>query len=121
MFTPKDGVLDLEALVKLNNKDVILYMDESKKPPVGQSLNKPTEFTLLNIKCFNKKIGQQYTDGPKVEKYMEMMYKKVEDKGAEFVSSDPVKGECKIRVNHFSCYELGDEASLLVLPALMKN
>ncbi|XP_068659406.1 nuclear pore complex protein NUP98A-like isoform X2 [Aristolochia californica] len=101
--------LDLEALVQFNNKEVIVYMDESKKPPVGQGLNKPAEVTLLNIKCFNKKTGQQYTDGPKVEKYKEMLRKKAEDQGAEFVSYDPVKGEWKFRVNHFSHYELGDD------------
>ncbi|XP_068663320.1 nuclear pore complex protein NUP98A-like [Aristolochia californica] len=102
--------LDLEALVQFNNKEVIVYMDESKKPPVGQGLNKPAEVTLLNIKCFNKKTGQQYTDGPNVEKYKDMLKKKAGDQGAEFVSYDPVKGEWKFRVSHFSRYELGDEA-----------
>ncbi|KAF8402371.1 hypothetical protein HHK36_013326 [Tetracentron sinense] len=101
--------LDLESLVQFNNREVIVYMDESKKPPVGQGLNKPAEVTLLNIKCFDKKSGQQYTEGPKVEKYKEMLVKKAEDQGAEFVSYHPVKGEWKFRVNHFSQYKLGDE------------
>ncbi|XP_077217735.1 nuclear pore complex protein NUP98A-like isoform X2 [Tasmannia lanceolata] len=103
--------LDLELLVQFNNREVIVYMDESKKPPVGQGLNKPAEVTLLNIKCFNKKTGQQYTEGPKVEKYKEMLMKKAEDQGAEFVSYDPEKGEWKFKVNHFSRYQLGDDPS----------
>ncbi|KAL0446576.1 UNVERIFIED_CONTAM: Nuclear pore complex protein A [Sesamum latifolium] len=101
--------LDLESLIQFNNREVIVYMDESKKPPVGQGLNKPAEVTLLNIKCFDKKTGQQYTEGPRIDKYKEMLKRKAEDQGAEFVSYDPVKGEWKFRVNHFSKYKLGDE------------
>ncbi|KAL8535685.1 hypothetical protein ACS0TY_011357 [Phlomoides rotata] len=101
--------LDLESLVQFNNREVIVYMDESKKPPVGQGLNKPAEVTLLNIKCFDKKSGQQYTEGPRIDKYKEMLKRKAEDQGAEFVSYDPVKGEWKFRVNHFSKYMFGEE------------
>ncbi|XXG38903.1 hypothetical protein AAC387_Pa01g0002 [Persea americana] len=93
--------LDLEALIQFNNREVIVYVDDSKKPPVGQGLNKPAEVTLLNIKCFNKKTGEQCTEGLKVEKYQEMLRKKTQDQGAEFVSYDPVKGEWKFKVNHF--------------------
>ncbi|KAI3993319.1 hypothetical protein MKX01_010062 [Papaver californicum] len=100
--------LDLESLVKFNNREVIVYLDESKKPPVGQGLNKAAVVTLLNIKCFDKKTGEQYMDGVKVEKYKEMLMKKARDQGAEFVSYDPIKGEWKFRVNHFSRYMLDD-------------
>ncbi|KAF9589449.1 hypothetical protein IFM89_023767 [Coptis chinensis] len=110
-FTGETDVrrLDLEFLIQFNNREVIVYMDDSKKPPVGQGLNKPAEVTLLNIKCFDKKTGQQYTEGPKVEKYKQMLMKKARDQGAEFVSYDPIKGEWRFRVNHFSRYCLWDE------------
>ncbi|GFS44551.1 nucleoporin autopeptidase [Actinidia rufa] len=101
--------LDLESVVQFNNREVIVYMDESKKPPVGQGLNKPAEVTLLNIKCIDKRTGHQYTEGPKIDRYREMLKRKAEDQGAEFVSYDPIKGEWKFRVNHFSKYRLGDE------------
>ncbi|XP_015574478.1 nuclear pore complex protein NUP98A isoform X1 [Ricinus communis] len=101
--------LDLESLVQFNNREVIVYTDDSKKPPVGQGLNKPAEVTLLNIKCFDKKTGRQYTEGAKIEKYKEMLKRKAEEQGAEFVSYDPVKGEWKFRVNHFSKYGMGEE------------
>ncbi|KAL3499136.1 hypothetical protein ACH5RR_038229 [Cinchona calisaya] len=110
--------LDLESLIQFNNREVIVYMDESKKPPVGQGLNKPAEVTLLNIKCFDKKTGQHYIEGPRIEKYKEMLKRKAEDQGAEFVSYDPAKGEWKFRVEHFSIYDLreeDDEESLYVL------
>ncbi|KAL1568834.1 nuclear pore complex protein NUP98A-like [Salvia divinorum] len=101
--------LDLESLIQFNNREVIVYVDESKKPPVGQGLNKPAEVTLLNIKCFDKKTGQQYVEGPRIGKYKEMLKRKAEDQGAEFVSYDPEKGEWKFRVNHFSTYKFGDD------------
>ncbi|XP_023644706.1 nuclear pore complex protein NUP98A isoform X3 [Capsella rubella] len=101
--------LDLESLVQFNNREVIVYMDESKKPAVGQGLNKPAEVTLLNIKCVDKKTGKQFTEGERVERYKTMLKKKAEAQGAEFVSFDPVKGEWKFRVEHFSSYKLCDE------------
>ncbi|KAH1103503.1 hypothetical protein AAZX31_13G246800 [Glycine max] len=101
--------LDLESLIQFNNREVIVYMDDLKKPPVGQGLNKPAEVTLLNIKCFDKKTGHQYTEGPKIEKYKEMLKRKAEDQGAEFLSYDPTKGEWKIRVSHFSIYKLVED------------
>ncbi|KAL6008973.1 hypothetical protein ACLOJK_022200 [Asimina triloba] len=105
--------LDLESIVQFNMREVIVYMDESKKPPVGQGLNKLAEVTLLNIKGSNKKTGEQYTHGPKLDKYKEMLKKKTEDQGAEFLSYDPVKGEWKFKVDHFSQYSLAGEGALL--------
>ncbi|KAK8951302.1 hypothetical protein KSP39_PZI003833 [Platanthera zijinensis] len=103
--------LDLESIVQFNNREVIVYRDEGKKPPVGQGLNKAAEVTLLNIKCVNKKTGQLHTEGPKVEAYRGMLIKKAEEQGAEFVSFDPLKGEWRFRVKHFSRYEFdgGDD------------
>ncbi|KAL0697562.1 hypothetical protein Bca4012_053684 [Brassica carinata] len=101
--------LDLESLVQFNNREVIVYLDESKKPAVGEGLNKPAEVTLLNIKCVDKKTGKQFTEGERVEKYKMMLKRKAEAQGAEFVSFDPVKGEWKFRVDHFSSYKLDDE------------
>ncbi|KAK3025168.1 hypothetical protein RJ639_043054 [Escallonia herrerae] len=101
--------LDLELLIQFNHREVIVYMDDSKKPAVGQGLNKPAEVTLLNIKCVDKKTGNHFTEGPRIDNYKEMLRKKVKDQGAEFVSYDPIKGEWKFRVDHFSKYRLGDE------------
>ncbi|KAK8503846.1 hypothetical protein V6N13_021628 [Hibiscus sabdariffa] len=101
--------LDLESLIQFNNREVIVYLDDSKKPPVGQGLNKPAEVTLLNIKCFDKKTAEQYTEGARVERYKNMLKRKAEEQGAEFLSYDPIKGEWKFKVDHFSTYKLEDE------------
>ncbi|KAI4328695.1 hypothetical protein L6164_021030 [Bauhinia variegata] len=94
--------LYLESLIQFNNRAVIVYMDETKKPLVGQGLNRPAEVTLLNIKCFDKKTGTQYTEGAEIEKYKEMLRRKAMEQGAEFLSFDPTKAEWKIRVSHFN-------------------
>ncbi|KAL6905951.1 hypothetical protein ACP4OV_003552 [Aristida adscensionis] len=96
--------LDLESIVEFNDREVIVYKDDSKKPPVGEGLNKAAEVTLLNIKCVNKKTGDQYREGPRVDRYKEMLVKKAEEQGAEFVSFDAAKGVWKFRVKHFSSY-----------------
>ncbi|KAL9685428.1 hypothetical protein QQ045_022878 [Rhodiola kirilowii] len=101
--------LDLEALVQFNNREVMVYMDDSQKPPVGQGLNKAAEVTLLNIKCIDKKTGRPFVEGPYVEKYRQMLKKKAADQGAEFVRYNPLDGEWVFRVSHFSAYRLCNE------------
>ncbi|WJX55187.1 hypothetical protein P8452_40987 [Trifolium repens] len=96
--------LDLESIVQFDIHKLIVYPDDSKKPPVGQGLNKPAEVTL-NIKYFDKKAGQQYTGGPRIDKYKEMLKRMAKNQGVEFVSYDANKGEWKFKVNHFSSYE----------------
>ncbi|GJN27222.1 hypothetical protein PR202_gb15222 [Eleusine coracana subsp. coracana] len=96
--------LCLESILEFNNREVIVYKDDSKKPPVGKGLNKAAEVTLLNIKCMNKKTGEPYREGPRVDKYKEILMKKAEEQGAKFVSFDAAKGEWKFRVEHFSAY-----------------
>lgn len=93
--------LDLETQIQFNYREVIVYTDESMKPPVGEGLNKPAEITLLNIKCVDKRTGMRYMDGLKVDKYTEMLKMKAVAQGAEFMSYDAVGGEWKFRVKHF--------------------
>jgi nuclear pore complex protein Nup98-Nup96 len=100
--------LDLESVVEFNYREVVVYKEDSEKPPVGEGLNKAAMVTLLNIKCMNKKTGHQYTEGPRLDKFKEMLAKKTEEQGSEFVSFDGVKGEWKFRVKHFSSYGFGE-------------
>ncbi|KAL7119819.1 hypothetical protein ACP275_02G085200 [Erythranthe tilingii] len=93
--------LDIASVIHFNNREVIVYPDASKKPPAGQSLNKPAEVTLMNVKCISKKTGKEYVDGVEVQRYEAMLVKKASEHGAEFVSYDPVQGAWKFRVQHF--------------------
>ncbi|KAE8816547.1 Nuclear pore complex protein Nup98 [Hordeum vulgare] len=100
--------LDLESIVEFSNREVIVYKDDSKKPPVGEGLNKAALVTLLNIKCMNRKTDEQYTQGLRFDKFKEMLVKKAEEQGVEFISFDGAKGEWKFRVKHFSSYGFGE-------------
>ena len=98
--------LDLESIIQFNKCEVLVYMDENKKPAIGQGLNKPAEVTLLNVKYMDKKTGQYHLDGPEVERFEKRLKKKTEEQGAEFISYNGLKGEWKFRVKHFSRYGL---------------
>lgn len=93
--------LCIDSLIEFENRKIVVYKNENKKSYIGKGLNKQAEITLINIQCIDKKTGEKYVEGPKVEKYKEMLIKKGEEQGAEFISYDPVKGEWKFRVWHF--------------------
>ncbi|CAK9181547.1 unnamed protein product [Ilex paraguariensis] len=68
----------------------------ARNPQWGKVLTSLQRQLFFNIKCIDKKRGkQQYIDGPKVDKYREMLIKKVAEQGGEFVAYDPVEGEWK--------------------------
>ncbi|KAL3697517.1 hypothetical protein R1sor_011593 [Riccia sorocarpa] len=113
--------LDLEAIIQFNKCEVLVYMDESKKPPVGQGLNKSAEVTLLNVKCVDKKSGQHYTEGAEVDKFEKRLKKKTEEQGAEFISYDALKGEWRFQVKHFSRYGLDDSDEEETPPDMSKS
>ena len=58
--------LDLESIIQFNKCDILVYMDERKKPPVGQGLHKSAKISFLNVKCKDKKTGQDFVEGPEV-------------------------------------------------------
>lgn len=93
--------LVLDSIIQFNSKEVMVYMDKTKKPPVGMGLNKPAVMTLLNVKYFDKKTGEQYTDGPIVEKIKKLLMKKTGEHGAEFLSYNAVTGVWKFALKNF--------------------
>ena len=94
--------LDIASIVEFSNREILVYRDQSKTPPVGQGLNKPAEVTLLNVKCIDQKTGLQFTGGPTVDRYKETLVQWTKEHDAEFVSFDPMKGEWKFKVKNFS-------------------
>lgn len=51
MFPGETNVsgLVLDSIIQFNSKEVMVYMDKTKKPRVGMGLNKPEVVTLLNV------------------------------------------------------------------------
>lgn len=95
--------LDIERIVKFDRHSVSVYENENEKPPVGHGLNKPAMVTLiLNQRTARLQCGQ-------LEKFEDKLKRCTERQGACFVSFDPLTGEWKFLVNHFSRFGLDED------------
>ncbi|XP_061727101.1 nuclear pore complex protein Nup98-Nup96 [Cydia pomonella] len=102
--------LDLDALVHFLNKEVIVYPEDSDKPPVGQGLNRRAVVTLDRIWPRDKTEKTPITDP---ERLLTMDYegklRRVCDKhDTKFIEYRPQTGSWVFRVEHFSKYGLTD-------------
>ncbi|RNA23314.1 nuclear pore complex Nup98-Nup96 isoform X1 [Brachionus plicatilis] len=102
--------LNLDDIVHIRRKEVHVYPDDSKKPPVGQGLNKPAEVTLHRIWPSDKQTRMPITDPIRIHTmgYSKKIEKATIDMDAEFVDYDPVTGSWTFKVKHFSKYGLDD-------------
>eukprot|EP00850_Spirogloea_muscicola_P003561 SM000014S00349 [mRNA] locus=s14:832041:845743:- [translate_table: standard] len=98
--------LDLEAIVQFNKCEVLVYMDEAAKPPVGDELNKAAEVALLQVHCVDRATGEHVKSGPQLESFVKKLIRKTGEQGAKFLSYSPEKGEWVFQVDHFSRYGL---------------
>ncbi|KAL3633091.1 hypothetical protein CASFOL_026075 [Castilleja foliolosa] len=94
--------LDLDNIVKFNRCEVVVYEEESSKPLVGQGLNKLAEVTLL------LQAKDNMTED-RLKAIVDKLKCKTESQGAKFISFDPITGEWKFLVQHFSRFGLGDD------------
>ncbi|PKA54513.1 hypothetical protein AXF42_Ash000348 [Apostasia shenzhenica] len=95
--------MDLDHIVKFNRNCVVVYENDSEKPPVGYGLNKTAEVTLI------LRLRLADSDGLKLDKITARLQKSADKQGAKFLSFDQASGEWKFLVSHFSRFGLGDE------------
>jgi len=88
---------ELAELVVLRNCEVIVYPETTRKPPVGEGLNKPSEITLYG--CMPK-TGNFQTEAA-CQRYKERVRWMTEEKGADFIDYDCIEGIWRFRVSHF--------------------
>ena len=92
--------LNLDETVHIRRKEVHIYPDESKKPPVGHALNKAAEVTLHRIWPTCKETRRPLTDAARVLDcgYGKKLERATNEMGAQFIDYDPTTGSWTFKV-----------------------
>lgn len=87
-------------------RSINIYPDESKKPPVGQGLNRRAQVTLDKVWPFDKKGKVLVTDVETLSKmdYAGRLRRLSEKQNTRFVEYRPDTGSWVFKVEHFSKY-----------------
>lgn len=115
--------MDLDSLVHFLNKEVIVYPEESEKPPLGSGLNRRAVVTLDRVWPRDKSEKRPITDPDRLLKMdYENKLRRVCDKhNTKFIEYRPQTGSWVFRVEHFSKYGLTDSDEEEDVPELMKR
>ncbi|KAK9402698.1 nuclear pore complex protein Nup98-Nup96 [Crotalus adamanteus] len=102
--------LNLDEIVHIRRKEVIVYPDDELKPPIGEGLNRRAEVTLDGVWPTDK-TSRCLIKSP--ERLAEMNYEgRLEavsrKQGAQFKEYRPETGSWVFKVAHFSKYGLQD-------------
>ncbi|TRY63912.1 hypothetical protein TCAL_05590 [Tigriopus californicus] len=102
--------LNLDEILFIRYKEVIVYPDETKKPPQGEGLNKKAQITLDKVWPVDKTSRDNVTSPRKLAEmnYEERLQKACLKLGARFVEYRPETGSWVFKVEHFSRYGLDD-------------
>jgi hypothetical protein len=89
---------ELHNLLVIDQGEVVVYPDPSRKPPVGRGLNKPASVVLFG--CMPKS-KQRLADPRAKERYRQRVAQMTEEKGATFEDYNCEDGTWKFHVAHF--------------------
>ncbi|KYN31615.1 Nuclear pore complex protein Nup98-Nup96 [Trachymyrmex septentrionalis] len=100
----------LDKLVHFRHKEVIIYPDDEKKPPVGQGLNRKAQVTLDKVWPHDKSLHEPIMDPQRLAAInYEGKLRRVSAKhDTRFLEYRPETGSWVFKVDHFSKYGLSD-------------
>ncbi|XP_014603478.1 PREDICTED: nuclear pore complex protein Nup98-Nup96 [Polistes canadensis] len=102
--------LNLDEIVHFRHKEVIIYPDDEKKPPIGQGLNRKAQVTLEKVWPHDKTRHEPITDPHRIAamNYEEKLRKVSAKHDTKFLEYRPETGSWVFKVDHFSKYGLSD-------------
>ena len=105
--------LNLDEIVQIRRKEICVYPDETKKPAVGEGLNKEAEVSLHRVWPVDKNTNRPITDPVKLKnlRFDKKIEKQTMQMDAEFIDYAYETGTWTFKVKHFSIYGLKDDDS----------
>uniref|UniRef100_A0A8C4N5R8 Nuclear pore complex protein Nup98-Nup96 n=1 Tax=Eptatretus burgeri TaxID=7764 RepID=A0A8C4N5R8_EPTBU len=100
--------LNLDAIVRIRHRGVVVYPDETTKPPCGQGLNRPAEVTLEGIWPTDKTSLEHIKCPERLARlhFADRLEDATRRRGARFRDYRPETGSWIFEVTHFSAYTL---------------
>ncbi|KER30165.1 hypothetical protein T265_03325 [Opisthorchis viverrini] len=102
--------LDLDSIVHIRRREVVVYPDDEKKPPVGCGLNKRAEICLESIWPTDKATREPIKSPERLGlmRFEERLERATRRMDARFIEYRPESGSWVFEVKHFSKYRLED-------------
>lgn len=98
--------LNLDEIVHFRYREITLYPDESKKPPVGQGLNRPACVTFDAVYPFMNGKSVKQPDDRLLTCFIEQLLEVCQEKNMKFLEYRVNTGSFVFEVEHFSGYTL---------------
>lgn len=102
--------INFDNIVFFRRKEVTVYPDDDKKPPLGEGLNRRAQVTLDKVWPVDKTKQEPIKSPDKLLQlnYEEKLQKACIKLGARFIEYRPETGSWVFRVDHFSKYGLDE-------------